>query len=333
VTSWVRAQAPVRILDAGGWTDTWFAERGAVCHLCVGPGAEAYAGLMATSGGDEHQVHLRVPDFHEEYAFCFDRPPGRHPLLEAALQRWAPPGCSLEVTVSSGVPPGSSLGTSAAVLVALVAALQSLAGVRPAPAALARAAHDVETVDLGRQSGVQDQVAAAFGGANRVAVQYPRFEVDPLRLSPTTWEALSRRVVTVYLGSHDSSAVHGTVIGGLGHADGRLQPLRDAAARAAAALAEGDLGTYGEAMAANTAAQAALHPSLVNPDAQRVIDVAAGLGAAGWKVNGAGGAGGTVSVIGPDDPGELLAALGGIEGLTVLHLCPASQGARIVDEG
>ena len=324
----------MRILDAGGWTDTWFAGHGAVCHLCVGPGAEAYARMMPTTGGDATEVHLRVPDYQEDYAFSVDRPPGRHTILEASLRRWAPPGCSLDVTVSSGVPAGSSLGTSAAVIVALVGALRAVAGIPPEPAVLARAAHDVETVDLGRHSGVQDQVAAAFGGANLVhVVPYPQFDVDSLHLAPATWEALSRRVVTVYLGAHDSSAVHNTVIRDLGQADGRLQNLRAAAARAADALADGDLDAYGEAMAANTSAQAALHPSLVSPAAQRAIEVSARLGAVGWKVNGAGGLGGTVSVIGPDDPSELRAVLGKVEGLTVLHLRPAPQGARIVDQG
>jgi hypothetical protein len=67
--------------------------------------------------------------------------------------------------------------------------------------------------------------------------------------------------------------------------------------------------------------------------AHRVISVSAALGAVGWKVNGAGGAGGTVSVIGPDDPGPLVAALGEIEGVTLLNMQPASEGAQIVDQG
>lgn len=334
MTSWVKFHAPVRILDAGGWTDTWFAGHGVVCHLCVGPGAQASARMVPTGRTDGAQVQLRVPDFDDCYTFSLASLPGRHSLLEATLRRWAPPGCSLEVVVSSGVPSGSSLGTSAAVVVALVGALQTLGGVPPAPATLAHAAHEVETVDLGRQCGVQDQVAAAFGGANLVHITpYPEFEVSPLNLDPATWEALARRVVTVYMGSHDSSAVHKMVIEDLAGDDGRLQPMRAAAARAAAALAAGDIAGYGEAMTANTTAQAALHPTLVNPVARRVIKVSAALGAAGWKVNGAGGAGGTVSVIGPDDPGRLIAELGEMEGVTLLTMQPSSAGAQIVDQG
>ena len=221
---------------------------------------------------------------------------------------------------------------------ALVTALESLAGRSPSPSALAHAAHDVETVDLGRQSGVQDQVAAAFGGANLVRVDpYPQFEVSQLRVPPATLQALSQRVVTVYLGSHDSSAVHTTVIerleGDDHHAARLLAPMRAAAVRAADALVAGDLAAYGEAMAANTRSQAGLHPTLVNPVAQRVIELAARLGALGWKVNGAGGPGGTVSILASDDPGELIKALSGVEGLIVLPLLPAAEGAHVVDRG
>jgi len=331
VSSWVTVRAPVRVLDAGGWSDTWFAVHGTVCHLSVGPGTQVRARAVRPASMDGPEVRLELPDFKDSYRYLLAAPPGRHPILEVALRQWAPPGASLEVEVSSAVPPGSSLGTSASVVVALVAALQALGGVAPGPADLARAAHEVEAVHLGRQSGVQDQVAAAFGGINLVRVDpYPRFEVTPLALSAATLEALRRRVVTVYLGAHDSSAVHETVIAGLGQDDPRLGPIRVAATRAAAALVAGDLGAYGEAMTSSSEGQAALHASLVNDRARRVMQVAADLGAIGWKVNGAGGAGGTVTIIGPEDPAELVSELTERERFRVLSLRVEETGAHIV---
>ncbi|MGH9105734.1 MAG: GHMP kinase [Acidimicrobiales bacterium] len=338
--SQVTVQAPVRVLDAGGWTDTWFSRTGRVCHLCTGPGAQVLARLRPRprGAGGAFRVHLRVPAYGDDYSFDPRRGPGRHPLLEAALERWAPPGCSLEVSVEAAVPAGSSLGTSAAVVVALLGALKALGEEPLAPADLARAAHEVETVDLGRQSGVQDQVAAAYGGANVVDVDpYPEFEVRSLKLLPETAEELARRVVTIYLAlGHDSSAVHEAVINHLeGHDDDAarlLAPLREAATRAAAALVAGDIVSYGEAMVANTEAQVALHPSLVNPLARKVIRVAARSGALGWKVNGAGGAGGSLTLVAGDDPERLLNALAPISGVTVLDLRPVENGAHVVDQ-
>ena len=358
MVSSVIVRAPVRVLDAGGWTDTWFARYGTVCHLAVGPGAEVVARRRPVGKDEETIVQLHLPSFADDYRFSLDQAPGRHPMLEAALRRWAPRQCQLDVTVSSPVPPGSGLGTSASVVVALISALQDLAGAIARPDHVAQCAHEVETVDLGLQSGVQDQVAAAFGGANLVTIApYPRFEVRPLEVKPGTWEELGRRVLTVYLGErHDSSAIHTSVIErltGNGGAGGReaaggagkdlganangvtdrlMAPLRAAADRAAAALSHGDLEAYGEAMIGNTEAQAALHPELVSPMARQVIDIARGHGAVGWKVNGAGGYGGTVSVLGPEDPDELQNALGTVTALTVLQLQPSPEGVRVIDE-
>ena len=198
MTSWVRVQAPVRVLDAGGWSDTWFAGHGQVCQLGVGPGTEVEVHLRPLGHIGASSVQLHLPDFEDHYSFSIYRPPGRHPMLEAALRRWAPAAARLEITVSSPVPTGSGLGTSASVLVALIAALQELDGSLQNPDDLASAAHNVETVDLARQSGVQDQVAAARGGANLIKIApYPRYEVQPLQLAPATWQALSQRFSTV----------------------------------------------------------------------------------------------------------------------------------------
>jgi D-glycero-alpha-D-manno-heptose-7-phosphate kinase len=50
-------------------------------------------------------------------------------------------------------------------------------------------------------------------------------------------------------------------------------------------------------MADNTEAQASLHPALESADARTVIDLAKANGARGWKVNGAGGEGGSMTLL------------------------------------
>ena len=62
-------------------------------------------------------------------------------------------------------------------------------------------------------------------------------------------------------------------------------------------------------MVANTEAQARLHPDLVSTEAQRVIDIATGHGVSGWKVNGAGGEGGSVTLLCGTGSGDALAGL------------------------
>jgi D-glycero-alpha-D-manno-heptose-7-phosphate kinase len=91
--------------------------------------------------------------------------------------------------------------------------------------------------------------------------------------------------------------VHDRVINGLATDPTELAALRRCAHLAADALGVGDLVAYGDALVANTEAQRALHPALVSDDAQSVIDAAAAAGALGWKVNGAGGEGGSVTIV------------------------------------
>jgi len=339
VTNWVRAGAPVRVLDAGGWTDTWFAGHGTVCNLAVEPGIDVLVQKRGKAGSfDERTIELHLPSYGDRYRFGLDEAlPGRHRLLESTLRRWTPLNCALEITVTSSVPSGSGMGTSASVVVALVLALQSLFGEKPNPTTLASAAHDIETIDLGGQSGVQDQIAAANGGANLIKIDpYPQTEVRSLEIAPSTWEALPRRMVTVYLGtSHHSSAVHEAVISRLAGSDVEmlLEPLRSAAVRAASALEARNIEDYGAAMISNTEAQAALQLGLVSNRALQVIEVAQRCGAVGWKVNGAGGEGGTVTIIGPEDAAQVIDAVRTLDRLTLLPVGPAPQGARLVGQG
>jgi D-glycero-alpha-D-manno-heptose-7-phosphate kinase len=54
-------------------------------------------------------------------------------------------------------------------------------------------------------------------------------------------------------------------------------------------------------MIRNTEAQANLHASLVSETARKIFDVAKHYGAIGWKVNGAGGDGGSVTILSGSD--------------------------------
>ena len=58
-----------------------------------------------------------------------------------------------------------------------------------------------------------------------------------------------------------------------------------------------NFASLGRAMIANTDAQRRLHPDLVSRDARRVIEIAQDHDALGWTVNGAGGEGGSVTIL------------------------------------
>ncbi len=306
----VTAEAPVRTCDCGGWTDTWFARHGAVFNVAVNPGVRVVVRAQPAHQGLPAPVVLCAENYGHRYAFVpGTRPWVRHALLEAAIESvGVPRGVALDVSVRSAVPPGAAMGTSAAVCVALVGALRALWEGGADPDDVAKAAHAVEVDRLGQQSGLQDQFAAAHGGISCVRIsEYPAATRHAVAASDAVRDALDRQLLLVYLGrAHDSSAIHQEVIAGLDQqgAGGRaaLDELRAAAAVSCEAVEAGDLAALGEAMRANTEAQRRLHPSLIGADARRLIAAVSARGALGWKVNGAGGEGGSLAVLCPPGP-------------------------------
>jgi D-glycero-alpha-D-manno-heptose-7-phosphate kinase len=94
--------------------------------------------------------------------------------------------------------------------------------------------------------------------------------------------------------------VHEKVIHALENAGpncAELNDLRVTAELSRDAVYAGDFAALGRAMIQNTEAQGCLHPHLINEDAWRVIEIAQAHDALGWKVNGAGGEGGSVTIL------------------------------------
>lgn len=299
----INAIAPTRICDIGGWTDTWFAGHGAVFNIAVYPFVEVQIHLLEPTTHSARVV-VSVENFGHTYAVnpqhvTYDK----HPLIEAAFDVMElPPDTAFRVNIFSDAPPGASTGTSAAVSVALIGALDALTSGRLTPHEVAALAHSIETDRLGLQCGVQDQLASAYGGINYMQIRtFPHTCVSSLQIPNTVWWELEHRLAAIYIGTpHSSSDTHKKVIASLGanpQNDSRLQRLRELAEQAKNATYEGNLAELGRIMNANTEVQRALHPGLVCPKFEQIIAIAADFDALGVKVNGAGGDGGSVAIL------------------------------------
>ena len=303
----VNSVAPIRVCDNGGWTDTWFAGHGQVFNIAVYPYAEVQMRVYANDG-DRARITIHAENYGQRYTIA--EPHGvydKHPLLEAAVDYMhVPADVSIEVSIFSEAPGGCSTGTSAAVSVAMIGALDCLTPGRLAPHEVALAAQKIETELLKQQCGIQDQIASAYGGINYIDMyQYPHATVSQLFLSDSIWWELETRLSLVYVGdSHSSSDVHKMVIREMeseGPESPRLKRLRTPAGKAKDALYAGDFDAFGRSMIENTDAQENLHPALVGEHHHRIIEIGKAHGAIGWKVNGAGGTGGSVTLLsGPD---------------------------------
>jgi D-glycero-alpha-D-manno-heptose-7-phosphate kinase len=303
----IRSSAPIRICDLGGWTDTWFAEHGSVLNIAVAPRVEVELHVFPDDGvSPRYTIHAQ--NFGERYSVA--QPAGlgsRHPLIEAALECIpVPDGLAIELTVASDAPAGASTGTSAALTVAILGALDCLTPGRMSAQEAATAAHRVETEFLHRQCGIQDQLAAAFGGISFIAMDhYPHATVQRFDLPAAIEAELQSRLALIYVGQgHSSSEVHEMVIRELENAGAeapQLVRLRSIAKQSKVALCAGDFAQFGRCMIENTEAQRSLHPQLIGDAHQRIIDIARAHGALGWKVNGAGGEGGSVTLLSGTD--------------------------------
>ena len=299
----VNSVAPIRVCDNGGWSDTWFARHGKIFNIAVYPYVEVQMRVFQHDGG-RARITIHAENYGQRYTI--GPPQGvyeKHPLIEAALDYMRiPAGCSIEVSIFSEAPAGCSTGTSAAVSVAVIGALDCLTPGRLSASQVAAAAQKIETELLHQQCGIQDQIASAYGGINYIEMHaYPHSTVTPLTLPDPIWWELEGRLSLIYVGqSHSSSDTHRMVIRELedaGPDTPTLRVLRTTAEKSRDALAAADFHALGRAMIENTEAQRNLHPELVGRHHQEIIDIARGSGAIGWKVNGAGGAGGSVTLL------------------------------------
>jgi len=299
----INSVAPIRIADNGGWTDTWFAKHGKVFNIAVCPFVEVQIEVFP-SDGELNRVIVHAENYGEEFAVEPEKKEReRHPLLDAAIRHiGVPKEVKIHVTVFSEAPGGASTGTSAAVAVALIGALDRLTPGTMTPLEVAYAAHNVEMNILGLQCGIQDQICSAYGGINYIEMhEFPRATVTQLVIPNSIWWELERRLVLLYLGrSHSSSEIHKKVIRELeseGSECRKIDDLRHTAERSRDAVYAGDFVALGRAMIDNTEAQGRLHPELISDEAHQVIEIAKAHGAIGWKVNGAGGEGGSMTLL------------------------------------
>lgn len=323
-------KAPVRVCDIGGWVDTWFAAHGKTFNITVwsrifGSLDENYSGIttfanIKKAARKKGVIKLDAPDIKRKYTFSSDHSDwDKSDLLQAALLAVGlPQGIDAKLAISSNViPRGSSVGSSAAVSVSLVAMLETIKREEIDSNWIARKTHEIETEIMGIQCGVQDQagIAAASGAAIVDIYHYPNFNVMPCSLADSTVRDLESRLLTVVYGAeHSSSEVHKMVIKRLekkGRLANELENLRLLPEEARYCVIDGDMEGLGQVMVKNTECQKKLHPTLVSKTCQSLINIAKKEKAFGWKVNGAGGPqGGSLTILcGKKSKAEVAASL------------------------
>ena len=272
--------------------------------MAVTPAVKVRIKVSENRAKKENRVLIQAENFGDTFRVNPDRPDYKtHPLLQGALNSLPiPEDIELTISIHSEIPAGSSTGTSASVCVALLGGLDRLSPEQHSLDEIVSLAHRVETEKLKLQSGIQDQICAAYGGVCFIQMErYPRSDIEKLELDSQVREEMDRRLCLVFLGeAHSSTALHEEVITLLSRKGPQfkmIEKMRILAAQGRDLLLEGDLDSYGQVMIQNNECQRALHPELIPEEADLVIQTAKKYHAVGWKVNGAGGKGGSISLL------------------------------------
>jgi D-glycero-alpha-D-manno-heptose-7-phosphate kinase len=292
----VRARAPLRLSFGGGGTDVspYPEEKGGVV-LSTTIDKFAYASIHPRRDKkfSIHSVDFeRVARYAHVRRLPFD---GDLDLIKAVVRAFKPrTGASL--VIHSDAPPGSGLGSSSTLVVALVAALREWLSRPLSPYDMAELAYRIERVDLGIAGGRQDQYAATFGGFNFIEFQAKATIVNPLRIPTNALRELEYRLLLCYLKQTRSSAAiierqRASYVAGKRAVVRALDRLKAHTHEMKSALLLGDIDGFGGMLHDAWLAKKNLDAGISTGPVDALYEKARKAGALGGKMPGAGGGG------------------------------------------
>lgn len=293
----IRGRAPLRISFGGGGTDVSpFCEEKGGAILGSTINKYAYCSIIPRED-DQIIVHSLDFDMTVKYNtkenYVYD---GSLDLVKAALKRMnLNKGC--EVYIQCDAPPGSGLGTSSTVMVAMLRAMAKWKGEELDGYALANLAYEVEREELGIAGGYQDQYAATFGGFNFIEFHGKNnVVVNPLRIRKEIIQELEYNLLLCYTGNiHVSANIIKDQVSNYKKKDDEvLLAMCNVKALAYAMkdeLLKGNLNSFGKLLDYGWQSKKKMSTKITNPQIDELYDTAIKAGALGGKLLGAGGGG------------------------------------------
>ncbi|MBS6954622.1 MAG: GHMP kinase [Enterocloster asparagiformis] len=291
----IRGRAPLRISFGGGGTDVApFCEEqgGAIIGSTINK--YAYCSIVPR---DDDQIVVHSLDFdmtvkyntNENYVYD-----GKLDLVTAALKAMdIKQGC--EVYLQCDAPPGSGLGTSSTVMVAMLTAMSRWKGEMMDAYAMADLAYQVERLDLKIDGGYQDQYASTFGGFNFIEFHgRNNVVVNPLRIKKDIIHELQYNLLLCYTGKvHVSANIIKDQVSNYEKQD-PFKAMCEVKALSYALkdeLLKGNLHSFGKLLDYGWQSKKRMSNKISNPQIDELYAEALKAGAMGGKLLGAGGGG------------------------------------------
>jgi D-glycero-alpha-D-manno-heptose-7-phosphate kinase len=324
----IRSKAPLRLGFAGGGSD-------------VSPYSDIYGGLILNATislyayctieeTDDHKIRFYAPDILQEatYESSGHLPVDGHLDLHKGVYnrlittfRLQP--LSFSMTTYSDAPPGSGLGSSSTMVVAIVKAFVEWLNLPLGEYEIAKLAYSIEREDLQLNGGKQDQYAATFGGFN--FMEFSRdgnVIVNPLRIKRWIIDELESSIVLYYTGVSRYSAQiideqkKNTSAGNV-RAIEAMHRIKQSAVDMKEALLRGNISRFAEILGQAWNDKKQMASSICTPLIDNVFSTAMKAGAIAGKVSGAGGGGFIIFVVDPVKKVNLLNALRSLSGYIV----------------
>jgi D-glycero-alpha-D-manno-heptose-7-phosphate kinase len=293
----LRAKAPLRLSFAGGGTDVPpFPETEGGSVLSATINRYAYGTLRPRA---DDQISIRSLDFGMTVTYSVEDMlvyDGKLDLVKAAIQHLGVPGSGVDLFLHSDAPPGSGLGASSAMMVALVGLLNEWQSRSMTDYEIADRAYRIERVELGIKGGLQDHYAATFGGFNFIEFLADRVIVNPLRVPADVQNELQYNLLLVFTGHIRLSAhiiedqVERYQSGNIDSVEA-LRELKRLSVDMKNCLLAQQLDGFGSLLEEQWRQKKRMSPRISTSELDTVYEAARAAGATGGKVTGAGGGG------------------------------------------
>lgn len=301
------ARAPVRISFAGGGTDlAAYYEQYGGCVISTSIDKYFYVILQPSPDptlqitSSDYQTFFRH-DAVTDQEFFWE---GDLSLPRAILHHFdVTRGVSM--FLASEIPPGTGLGSSSTVTVAIVKAITTAKGLKPSPYEIAELASYIEIQKMGMPIGKQDQYAAAFGGLNRIDFKSEGVRVTPLKLAAKTQTQLEQHIMLFFTGSTRAAS---NILSQQKASSEKKEPkvmdalhaVKEMAYVVQAALERGDVDALGDILHESWERKKRFAPNVSNARIDELYQLARTYGARGGKIAGAGGGGFLMLFCAPD---------------------------------
>ncbi|WP_370979190.1 hypothetical protein [Agaribacterium sp. ZY112] len=318
----VRSRAPLRLGLAGGGTDVSpYSDTFGGCVLNAT--INMYAHCTIECGEHLEGVEFEAKDINEKEAFSLSAP---MPLDQGLLLHRAVytrvvneflGGRSIPIRVVTycDAPPGSGLGSSSTMVVAMLEAFKTAFSLPLGEYDIAQLAFDIERVDCSLSGGKQDQYAATFGGVNFMEFcEGSRVIVNPLRIRRYIMSEIEESLVLFFTGaSRDSANIISDQMKSISSKEGAsldaMHAVKASAIKIKEHLLKGEITELINAFKLSWEAKKRTSKSISNSTIDKVEQDVFRVGALSLKVSGAGGGGFMMIFCNPEDKPAIEAEL------------------------